>query len=504
MSQPRPLLASPWFVGALLLALLFWTLDLAVLEAGVPHPLDDTWEDGIVARLLLEGQGFRSHMIYPPLWELRDPRTLTIPVLVHGPLVPLVFALPLKLFGPQMLDRVAWIAAAFAVLSLVPMFRIAARHFGEPVAAGAAGLFTLSPITIAAVNHYVTVLIGAFLLASTVDLLARERPRPALAGVITGLCYLARPEMLLGAPVLALLAAAGNPRSRAPWRFLLGFAATASWWFWERWRVIGSPFFNLSSYLVFCFSPAHPDDALLRDFGAPPGRFVSLLAEAAPGLWRKWMQFFPRGAIHALTTPSASTGWMAAFGAWSALARRGLRGTALCLVLVASIPIVSITLLALVPLYLVPFSPLYCIGAVLGAKWLFERLPTWAHRPRAWLGMLALLAIPSGVIELKEELRDARMTERWLATDRAALAAMARTPENANRVIFSDTPDFVAWTTGRPTVWLKQREFERLYAPGAGGAPPAGLPVRPDPSDTWFHSGDLNDPAGQTGHRIGS
>jgi hypothetical protein len=53
-------------------------------------------------------------------------------------------------------------------------------------------------------------------------------------------------------------------------------------------------------------------------------------------------------------------------------------------------------------------------------------------------------------------------------------------------------------------VWLKQREFERLYAPGAGGAPPAGLPVRPDPSDTWFHSGDLNDPAGQTGHRIGS
>src|SRR2546422_4114319 len=159
MSQPRPLLASPWFAGALLLALLFWTLDLAILEIGVPHPLDDTWEDGIVARLLLQGHGFQSHMIYPPLWELRDPRTLTIPVLVHGPLVPLILALPLKLFGPALLDHVAWFAAAFAVLTLVPLFRLAARHFGEPVAAGAAGLFTLSPITIAAVNHYLTVLI---------------------------------------------------------------------------------------------------------------------------------------------------------------------------------------------------------------------------------------------------------------------------------------------------------------------------------------------------------
>jgi hypothetical protein len=501
MSQPRPLLRSPWFLGALLLSVLFWTFDLAVLRAGVPHPLDDSWEDGIVARQLIQGRGFRTHMIYPPLWELRDPHNLTVPVLVHGPLVPLLLALPLKLTGPALLDHVAWIAAAFALLTLIPLFRLARRYFGEAVAAGAAGLFTFSPLTIAAVNHYLTVVVGAFLLAMVLDLLAREHPRPILAGILAGLCYLARPEMLAAAPVLALLAwNKGMPR--APWIFLLAFAAGASWWWWERWRAVGSPFFTLSSYLLILFSPAHPGDALVRDFNSPPSRFPQLFAEALPSLWRKWVHFFPRAVARALTTPSAATGWIAWIGAASALSHRELRRTMVCFLLLALIPVVSITLLASVRLYPVPFLPLFCIGAAFGAKRLLEWLPPWAHRPRAWLGILAMLALPSAGIELQEQTREARSIERWLRIDRSALAGVARTPENATRPMFSDTPDFVAWTTERPTVWLMRADFDRLFAPGAQSPLPARLPERPDSADTWFHVQDPRDPANQAGSRI--
>ena len=504
MSQPRALLASPWFLGALLLAIATLGLDLAALRAGVPHPLDDSWEDAIVARSLLQGHGFRSLMIYPPLWALRDPATLTVPVLVHGPLVPLLLAPLLVLGGPAVVDHVAWLAALFLVLTLFPLFRLTARHLGEPVAAGAASLFALSPLALAAVNHYLTVLVGAFLLTSAIDLLARERPRAGWAGALMGLCSLARPEALLAIPVLAFLAASGPSRARAAWMFLLGCAAAASWWWWVRWRASGSPFFNLSSYLLVCFSPSHPGDGLMRDFSVPPDRFPEVFRGALPGLWRKWAHFFPRAVKRALVTPGEATGWLAVVGAAAALSRRRFTRTALHLGWVALVPVVAITLVASVRLYPVPFAPLYCMAAALGAKELFERLPAWARRPRAWLSMLLALALPSAAIEIKEQAAQARSIERWLAADRAELVAATRSPGGHRRLMFSDTPDFVAWTTARPTVWLTREEFDRLF--GSGGAPtfrPEDLPPRPWPEDTWFHSGDPRDPAGQKGRRIG-
>ena len=47
-----------WLLATLALATAFWAFDLTVLRAGVPDPLDDTWEYGVVARSLAEGSGF--------------------------------------------------------------------------------------------------------------------------------------------------------------------------------------------------------------------------------------------------------------------------------------------------------------------------------------------------------------------------------------------------------------------------------------------------------------
>lgn len=515
MLEPRPARSSPWFLGVLLAAILWWCLDLVVLRAGVPHPLDDTWEDAIVARLVIEGHGLRTHMIYPPLWELRDPVTLTLPVLVHGPLLPLLLALPLKLAGPAALDAIAWLGALFATLTLIPLYRLASRRFGEPIAAGACLLFTFSPLSVDAVNHYVSVLLGALLLTWALDLLARDRPRAVAAGIVAGVCSLTRPETMVAVPVLVWLAwaesraahrgpaAAAGARPRggtaAALRFAVAFAIVASWWSWERWRAVGSPFFNLSSYLLACFSPAHPGDALVRDFAVTPQRYPAVLAESLPTLWRKWAHTFPRALRRALESPADSLGWLAPIGFLVAWVRGERRRTLLAFLLLALIPVASVTLIAPVRLYPVPFLPLYCIAAMLGLRWIVTRLPSWAHRPRAWLLLGLLLALPAGAIEMKEQAAQARALEVWLARDRVALAAARRAPGDAPRLMFSDTPDFVAWTTGRPTVWLTREEFDSLF--GSGHVPPLGIPRRPDPADTWFHRGDPRDARDQAGSR---
>lgn len=65
---------TPWLAAAACLAAAFWIFDLAVLRAGVPHPLDDLWEYALVARHLLADGRWHTSLIYPPLWPLRDPR----------------------------------------------------------------------------------------------------------------------------------------------------------------------------------------------------------------------------------------------------------------------------------------------------------------------------------------------------------------------------------------------------------------------------------------------
>ena len=108
--------AHSWLLATLALAAAFWALDLAALRAGVPDPLDDTWEYGVVARSLIEGHGFRTQVIHPPLWSLRDGAN-TVPVLIHGPLLPLLLAPRVRLYGPRALDWMPVLAAEFVLLA---------------------------------------------------------------------------------------------------------------------------------------------------------------------------------------------------------------------------------------------------------------------------------------------------------------------------------------------------------------------------------------------------
>jgi hypothetical protein len=503
MSLARLSRGPAWWPAVLLFALLYWTLDLAVLHAGVPHPLDDDWEGAIVARHLVAGQGFRTDMIYPPLWTSRDPQSLTLPMVVHGPVVPLLMSLPLATLGPRSLDGSRWWAALLAWLTLIPLYRLAARHFGAPIAAGAALLFTLAPFTLGGVHHSLSVVLGALLVSWALERIADEPPHLLAAGCIAGLAYLVRPEMLLGSAAMAAFAL-DSARWRGLVRFAAGFALPVlPWWIHQAW-VTGSPWFNLSTFTLLGLWGDRPGFSILRDFDMTPARFPTALRAAMPGLWHKWVEFFPHAAWHALRATSGGTGWLALVGLTAALvalrataarerlaqwlgapaeggpSARATRQFVLLAFLLSLIPVVTSTLVDYVVLYFVTFLPIYAIGAAVGSRFVAGRL----RAPQLWPLLLAALLLPSVVRTLRVATAEARALELRLRSERAALRSLDGT--RGPRLMFSDTPDFVAWTTGRPTVWLTREEFERLYPGADSTAVRPTLPTRAEVG-TWFH-----------------
>jgi len=170
------------------------------------------------------------------------------------------------------------------------------------------------------------------------------------------------------------------------------------------------------------------------------------------------------------------------------------------------------------PRYIAMFLPLWALAVGLAARWLWSLLPG-VGRTDAWVALLVVLMLPATVPALVRAGREGRALEVRLREERAALAPLV-TPATglprittlgierpadhlraAPRLMFSDTPDFVAWTTGRPTVWVTSADYQRLPGPASAvRRSPTGrvmasqaalsdtLPSRGEPKDTWFHA----------------
>ncbi len=476
-----------WFAATFACVLVFWLFDLLVLRAGTPDPLDDTWEYGVVARALMEGRGFRTLVIHPPLWSLRD-AAFHVPVLVHGPLLPLALLPGVALAGAHALDGAAYLAAIFAVLAALATFRLGERLHSPAVGAAAAMLYTLSPLGIVAVHHDIALHAGAWLLALAMSLLAEERPRGAAAGIALGLGALVRPEFALAFPVLLVLA--GGVRAA----FALAFALCVAPWSLHALLAVGTPFFNLSSYLLIGYWEGRRGIAVMRDFSLPPSAWPATLAAEMPHLPRKWIEFLPHALKRWLCAPSGATGWLAPVGWVLALAPVRVRPFALASVALGLLPLAVMVLTVFDPRYLVPFLPLAAVGVAIGARELTEWAPGWMRRPRAWIGLLLLAMLPSTLPQLHDGWRGAAELRTRLARERAGLAErFGGAGARATGVVYSDTPDFVAWTLRRPAVWLTEPEYREL--PAWDGLPPAPAdrrdrPARTDTDATWFHEAD--------------
>lgn len=493
-SQPRA-----WRQATLVAIVLFWLLDLLALRAGAPDPLDDSWEYGVVARALLAGHGMRTEVIHPPLWSMRDALG-TVPVLVHGPLLPVLIAPALALFGPGMLDHLAWLSALFAILAAGATFALGSRLLSPPVGSAAALLFTLSPLTLRAVHHDIALVLGAWLLVLAVDQILRTRPHAVRAGVCIGLGALVRPEFLYAAPLLGIAA------TGARMRFLAIVAVCVAPWGWHGFVHAGSPFFNLSSYLLIGYWQSRPGLSVMRDFALTPAAWGSALTATLPELPGKWWEFAPHACKRLLTAPTGATGWLAPFGAFAALLDpRTARLAAVSLAL-ALVPLAIMTVTLYDPRYLVPFLPLLTLGVARGASELASAMPAWLRAPRAWMGMLLLLALPSIGPALNDAWRDGQAQRERLRVERAALRSLVLPAAPRGTALYSDTPDFVAWTLHRPVIWVSLAEYLALPLPAAGTS--AGIrPVRTPDDGVVFHGQEGRDGialAGRIGDWLGA
>src|SRR6267378_3746144 len=104
----------------------------------------------------------------------------------------------------------------------------------------------------------------------------------------------------------------------------------------------------------------------------------------------------------------------------------------------------------------------------------------------------SLMVPPSVAPALKEANREARALERRVAAERIALRPWSN---DSRRLIYSDTPDFVAYCTRRPVVWMLEREYRAMReaepSDSAALAPPRtrNAPPRHPEGDEWFHRG---------------
>ncbi len=455
----------------------YWLIDLAVLRGGTPAPLDDSWELVCAARELVLGHGFRTPMIHPPLWGLHDANN-HVPVLVHGPLLPLALAPFVRVMGANAVDAVAWLAAACWVGAGVLTFRVASRAFGRGAAGLAAFVVTASPLALRMTHHDVAPAAGALFAAWVLDLVARPHPHAFIVGLALGFGSLVRPEFMLALPIVWM---ALGVRS-AP-GLVLGWALPVAPWALHTFRATGSPAFNLSSYLLIGFTPSHPGFSPMSDFELTPQRFGAALAATLPELPAKWAHMAPRAVRHMLAAPSASLGWLAAAGAWSALrAPEFRRRAALCLA-AAAIPFVVVTLTESSERYVAEFLPLWALGVAGGLEALREgvapRVPPGAARALA-AAVLLMSTLPA----LIGEAANATMLRVWLAGERAGLAEHT-SAHSTGSLMFSDTPDFVAWTTGHATIYVERADYMKLPGPGSWESP---LPARGGPADEWFHA----------------
>ena len=462
-------------------AAILWIADLLLHRAGTPHPLDDTWEYGLVARSLLEGHGFRTAMIHPPLWGLRD-SALTVPLLVHGPLLPLLGAPLLAALGPAALDQAAWLAAAFATGAAVFTARAVARALGSAAGIAAAILVAASPVMLRMVHHDIAPAAGACFVALVLDLVTRREPRAFAAGIAAGAGALVRPELLLAAPCAAW---ALGSRRLAP--FMLGLLLVVTPWAWHTFAAVGSPVFSLSSYLLIAYTRTHPGLSPLWDFGIPPSRWNAALAASLPELPAKWAHFAPRAIKHLLMAPAPGFGLVSALGAaaaWRAPETRRIAGAALC---AALIPFVLCTTTESSERYVAVFLPLWAAGAVRGAA----ALAGGTVRARFAQAALVVVLLPFTLRTMVAESRQSAALHGWLVAERTALASRGALALRG-RLLFSDTPDLAAWSTGRPTLATTLEQYRTLSSPSGTDA---SRPPRGGPLDEWFHADLRSTPA---------
>jgi len=226
-----------------LVALILRLAAIPFADAERLDPRRDHWqcggETGRVARSIVQGRGFSS-----PFWAETGPTALLPPV------YPYLLAAIFRLFG--IYTKAAVLAALslnclFSALTCLPVFLIARRGFGEPVAVVAGWTWVFFPYAIFFAANFIWPTVLTTLLLSSLFLIAlhleaSSRLLPWLGfGALYGLAALTEPVVLTILPALGIWICYRLHGRRQRWLLpatlgALAFFAVISPWFIRNYR----------------------------------------------------------------------------------------------------------------------------------------------------------------------------------------------------------------------------------------------------------------------------
>ena len=452
--------AAKWALFAALLATMF----ALVTYPNIP-PASDLWDYSQEARQLARGEGFTSLYTYPvhlghdePPFPVRWRMPLfaglgavllwlgvplpagffLIAILAHAILVALVFLLTAHLHSVW----AASIAAAAAIASPLLL---------DPYSAG------LSQVPTAALG------VGVWLLL----LRGRGAVSAVAAAVLAAAAWYMRSESLVMAP-LWIWAAARNGRMGRGLAFAVGYAALCIPWLFI-YRAISGTATPIQGNPMLLYTLEFPGYSSSRTYGEPmPGILEYLLRHPFQFVWRFVKDLLGYGVdlLWGLGPVAIGLG-IAGLLLREPKERWGSLRPATPLLAAATVQVVAFSCLERSPRFLVPAVPLVCVALGIAAAPSLDRI---CGRRRV-IALFAILVLERCVMlgfETREASRRFPPLPPQFATELRDVLTRSGAPEDdvgprgRTSLIWTDTPDWIAWHLDRPALLLplwRQREI---------------------------------------------
>jgi hypothetical protein len=437
----------------------------------------DAFDYAQIGRQLRQGEGFTTRQTFPrhiPYMAQRGMVDAPWPSLLRYPVLPALDAAAQTLEPDPV--RASIIVSGICYLASVPLFfLLAVRLFGTGLACLATLLYLGDPNIIR--NSYngmtespsvllVLALLGIWFSRSS-D--ARSLKSWVTLGVLTGVAYLTRTQLIVCVPLVLLgvvLTVPARLRRRAALVFLASALCTVSPWLVRNYLVTNDPFFAFTNTRNLLAHTAHHTG--VDRFLDEPVQMTTVLADYGDEILDKiWKNFWPkvvepafwfkRVGWYLLLPPLAILGL--AFPKKWALGDRNLRHFEAATVLFMAANFAVVCLIYHRPRYYDPLLPLLSIVCVARGAWLCRTAaPRMTSRLRngVFVGVLAIAGV-----RLAAGLADHR---DMAVTQRFEPATYQRVQQLTDRddLIVSDLSAEVTLFLGNPTVRYPARPEELL------------------------------------------
>lgn len=466
LGDPTPLAGRP--LALLVLAVLILGASMWYLryEAGFRElRFADANDYAQMGRQLHRGEGFTSIQTFPYVlaWlEARDlPTEPPWPNVTRFPLITILNAFSFGVVGPNDLGAVLAGGLLLAVTGAAA-FALGNRLFGPLAGLVAAALIITSPTQLRfALSGLTEIGAAFFLVASALCLIVacESERRPIAAaltlGVVTGLAYLQRGNLIVLVPIVVLLHWVGSRRRslEATGALLAGLAASAGPWMLRNSIHFGGPLVSLTGEraLLFHLVPGDPFYAFTQYDK------WSVVTENARGIFDSLASGWH--LTHYDQLFGREFAWLGPLFLVSVLAIRSRRVAVVWLFALISFIGCAILLLATYnhARYYHPFAPLLLTLVVGLAVGVVRRLPRWAHYSLPVLAVTVVaIAAPPAFDNVGRRLPKA-------PRDKPVLDQIVKlVPPDA--IVASNASWKLAWYCDRPSVRFlgEPEQLERL------------------------------------------